>query len=249
MKKIRLTFGLVFIAPVFIVLGYLAVILGNLLRLLHLERASEKTVHFILDILIAWIFLWLGIRLRVEGKENIPAWGTKVCYFSNHQSLMDIPIIFGAGMWCGIVAKKELYRIPLLRGLLNVLKCVAIDRSSLRNSMQAILKGSDQIKEGYPMGIFPEGTRSRTGEMLEMKAGAFKMATRAGALVVPVAMKNTRKTFEGADSLRPVHVYVRIMEPIDSSALSEEETRDLHTIVENRIRQALEELPGPYGRG
>ncbi len=249
MKKLRITIGIIFIAPVFIVLGLLAIILGNILRVLHLERASEVTVHFILDILIFWILLWLGIRLHVEGKENIPAWGTKVCYIANHQSLMDIPIIFGAGMWCGIVAKKELYRIPVIHGLLNVLKCVAIDRSSLRESMKAIIKGSDQIKSGYPMAIFPEGTRSRTGELMEMKAGAFKMATRAGALVIPVAMKNTRKSFESADSLRPVHVYVRIMKPVDSSALSEEELRNLHTLVEDEVRKALSELPGPYGRG
>ena len=141
-----------------------------------------------------------------------------------------------------------LFRIPLLRGLLKVLRCVAIDRSSLRASLKSILTGVEQINEGYPMGIFPEGTRSKTGEIAEMKAGAFKMATKPGALVVPVAMKNTRCTLEAADSLRPVHVYVRIMKPIDTSKLSDEELKTLHSDVEREIREAYEELPGPYGR-
>ena len=245
---IRLTIGIIVIAPVFLVLSLLAMALGWLLSVVRLERASEKTVHFILDILIVWICIFLGVRLHVEGKENIPAWGEKVCYVPNHQSLMDIPILYGSGMWCGLVAKKELFSIPLLHGLLRTLKCVPIDRSSLRESFKSIIEGSDRISSGYPMGIFPEGTRSKTGEIAEMKAGAFKMATRVGALVVPVAMKNTRNAFEAIDSFRIVHVYVKIMKPIDSSSLSEEGLKTLHSDVENEIREAYASLPGPYAR-
>ena len=247
-KRIRFVFAIIFIAPLFVVLSLLAMLFGNLLSALHLERASEKTVHFLLDILIAWILFWLGVRLHVEGKENIPKWGKKVCYIANHQSMMDIPVLYGAGMWCGLVAKEELFRIPLLHGLLSVLKCVAIDRSSLRASLKSILKGVEQIEAGYPMGIFPEGTRSKTGEIAEMKAGAFKMATKPHALVVPVAMKNTRNTLEAIDSFRIVHVYVKIMKPIDTSLLSEEELKTLHSDVENEIREAYKVLPGPYAK-
>lgn len=247
-KRIRLTVAIALIAIPFAVLSLLSMLLGNLLVLLHLRRASEKTVHFLLDILIFWILFCLGVRLHTEGKENIPAWGSKVCYIANHQSMMDIPVLYGAGMWCGLVAKQELFRIPVLHGLLKVLRCVAIDRGSLRASLKSILKGAEQISSGYPMGIFPEGTRSRTGEIAEMKAGAFKMATRVGALVVPVAMKNTRNAFEAIDSFRIVHVYVKIMKPIDSSTLSEEGLKTLHSDVENEIREAYASLPGPYAR-
>lgn len=247
-KRIRVTVAVIFIAPVFLVLSFLSMLLGHLMLLLHLRRASEKTVHFLLDILIAWIFICLGLRLHVEGKENIPEWGKKVCYIANHQSMMDIPVIYGSGMWCGLVAKKELFRIPVLHGLLSILRCVAIDRSSLRASLKSIMKGVEQIDSGYPMGIFPEGTRSKTGEIAEMKAGAFKMATRSNALVVPVAMKNTRNTLEAVDSFRIVHVYVRIMKPIDTSVLSEEELKTLHSDVETEIREAYAALPGPYDK-
>ena len=219
-KRIRVTIAIIFIAPLFLVLSLLAMLLGHLLLLLHLERASEKTVHFLLDILIAWIFLCLGVRLHVSGKENIQAWGTRVCYIANHQSMMDIPVLYGAGMWCGLVAKKELFRIPLLHGLLSILRCVAIDRSSLRASLKSIMKGVEQIESGYPMGIFPEGTRSKTGEIAEMKV----------------------------DSFRIVHVYVKILKPIDTSALSEEEMKTLHSDVENAIREAYAALPGPYAK-
>lgn len=247
-KRIRVTFALIFISPVFVVLSVVAIVLGHLLNFLHLRRCSEIIVHFLLGALIWWMFFWLGMRLHVEGKENIPRWGERVCYIANHQSMMDIPVLYGSGMWCGLVAKQELFRIPLLHGLLRILKCVAIDRSSLRASLKSILKGVEQIQGGYPMGIFPEGTRSKTGEIAEMKAGAFKMATKPGALIIPVAMKNTRHTFEAVDSFRIVHVYVRIMKPIDTSALSEEELKVLHSDVEKEIKEAYASLPGPYDK-
>ena len=248
MRRARQIIGMVFIAPVFIVFALVAMAAGGLLHVLHLERASEKSVHFILSFLIAWIFLWFGIRLHVAGKENIPDWGERVCYVPNHQSIIDIPVLYASGMWCGLVAKKELFSIPVLHGLLRVLKCVAIDRSSLRESLKSIIEGSDRIKGGYPMGIFPEGTRSRTGEIAEMKAGAFKMATRAKAKIIPVAMKNTRASFEAADSLRPVHVYVKIMPAIDTSAMDDEELKNVHSVVEKEVRDAYASLPGPYDR-
>ena len=245
-KRIRVTVGIALIAPLFLVLSLFVMILGHLLLLFRLERASEKVVHFFLDILIVWIFVCLGIKLHVAGKENIPEWGTKVCYIANHQSMIDIPVLYGAGMWCGLVAKKELFRIPVLHGLLSILKCVAIDRSSLRASLKSIMTGIERIESGYPMGIFPEGTRSKTGEIAEMKAGAFKMATRPKALVVPVALKNTRNSFEAVDSFKRVNVYVKIMKPIDTASLSEEELKNLHSDVEQRIREAYDSLPGPY---
>ena len=195
MKAFRLTIGLIFLVPVFLVLGILALIVGNLLSLIRLRRASEVSVHFIFDILIWWIFICLGVRYHVYGKENIPRWGSRVCYVANHQSALDIPAIFGTGAWCGIVAKKELFRIPFLHSLLKLLRCISLDRSSLRAGLQSILAGVERIKSGYPMGIFPEGTRSRTGEIAEMKAGAFKMATKAKALLVPIVIKNTRTAF------------------------------------------------------
>lgn len=248
MGKLRLAIGIVFIAPMFCLLGVLAMIAGGILWGLKFRNASCKVVHFILGWLVLWIYFFLGVRVRIEGKENIPRWGERVCYVPNHASMLDIPVLFGSGMWCGIVAKKELFKIPVLHGLLRTLHCVPIDRSSLREGFKAILEGTKKIESGYPMGIFPEGTRSKTGEMGEMKAGAFKMAIKAKAKIVPVAMANTRFAFEGAENFRIVHIYVKILPPIDTGKLSADELKDVHSVVENRIREALKTLPGPYGR-
>ena len=248
MGTLRRIVGIGIMAPVFGVLGLLAVIIGNILRLLHLPKAADAAVHCILWVLIRWIFFSLGAIVRVEGRENIPAKGERICYVPNHSSMVDIPVLLGEGMWCGIVAKQELYKVPLLHGLLKVLHCLPIDRSSLRESAKTIFKGVEQIKAGIPMAIFPEGTRSKTGEVMEMKAGAFKMAIKAKAKIVPVAMGNTRCCLEGATSIRPVRVYVKILPAIDTAALSEDELKEVHTYVENEIRREVMAFPGPDGR-
>lgn len=248
MKAFRLIVGIIFLVPVFLVFGILALVVGHILSWLHYERASEKAVHAILGVLIKWIFICFGVKLHVEGRENIPAWGTPACYISNHQSALDIPVLFASGAWCGIVAKKELYKIPFLHSLLNLLKCIPLDRSSLRAGLQSILTGVERIKSGYPMGIFPEGTRSKTGEIAEMKAGAFKMATKAKALLIPIAMKNERFAFEAPNSLKRVNVYVCVMKPIDTALLTDEEVKNVHVVAENMVREAYSALPGPYDK-
>ena len=216
MGKLRLIIGIIFIAPMFVLLGVLSMIFGGLLWALRLRQASYAVVHFILGWLIGWIYFFLGVRVKVEGRENIPRWGEKVCYVPNHSSMLDIPVLFGSGMWCGLVAKKELFKVPVLHGLLRTLHCVPIDRSSLREGFKSIVQGAERIESGYPMGIFPEGTRSRTGEM--------------------------------AENLRIVHVYVKILPPIDTAEMSPEELKNVHTVVEDEIRNTLKTLPGPYGR-
>lgn len=84
--------------------------------------------------------------------------------------------------------------------------------------------------------------------MGEMKAGAFKMAIKAKAKIVPVALGNTRFCLEGARSIKPVHVYVKILPAIDTTSLSDEELKEVHTYVENMIRREVEAFPGPDGR-
>lgn len=249
MGRVRNVISVVLVVPVFALLELIAMIFGWGLRALKKERAADLTIHFILRILIAWIYLCVGVRVHVEGKEYVPKWGSKVVvYCPNHSSMVDIPVLYGCGMWCGLVAKQELFKVPLLHGLLLLLKCLPLDRTSVRAGLQTILKGVEQLKSGYPMGIFPEGTRSKTGYIQEMKAGAFKMATKVGAPIIPVAMKNTALSLERAKNFRLVHVYVRILPPIETAGMTREEQAVLPDMVHDQIKAAWEELPGPYGR-
>ena len=112
-----------------------------------------------------------------------------------------------------------------------------------RQSLKAILKGVENLNSGLSMAIYPEGTRSKTGEIAAFKPGALKMATKAKAVIVPVAIQNTRSLFEDAYTFKRIPVYVSILEPIDTAALDEEELKNLSDHVETLIREEYAKLP------
>lgn len=242
MKKLKIIVSLIICIPIFVPTALLAM-LCEVFYLLRLKKAGRAWLYFWLSITVWWIWVSFGAKFRVKGRENLPAKGSKICYVANHQSMMDIPALFGSGLWGGIIAKKELRKVPGLNILMKELGCVYIDRKDIRQSLKAILKGVDNLNSGLAMAIYPEGTRSKTGEIAEFKAGALKMATKAKAIIVPVAIKNTRSLLENAHTFRRIPVTVSILPPIDTSKLSDEELKDLSVKVENMIREEYKVLP------
>ncbi len=242
MKKFRIIIALIICLPVFIP-GCIIAMLSEIFFLLRLKRLGNLWLHFWLSIVIRWIWLSFGASVEVKGKENVQKRGVKACYICNHESMMDIPALFYSGIWAGVVAKMELRKVFGLNILMKELGCVFMDRKNIRQSLQAILKGVENIKSGRPMAICPEGTRSKDGTMGSFKAGAFKMATKSKALVIPVTFKNTRCLLEDAYTFRRIKVYVNIGKPIDTESLNEDEMRKLPERVENIIRKTYEALP------
>jgi len=152
--------------------------------------------------LVMWAFrvvMFLsGVKLNIKGYENIP--DVPVLFVSNHQSIFDIvvgyPCIKGLG---GFVAKVSVKKVPILRRWMNMLHCLFMNRDDVRQSLQVILQGAEQIKCGISMWICPEGTRNKNPDevtTMEFKEGSLKMAEKAKAPVVPVAITGTRNIFE-----------------------------------------------------
>lgn len=165
--------------------------------------------------------------MTVEGLENLPE-GTAV-FVSNHQSYFDIPLALGyLGDPKGLVSKKEIDRIPFIRQWMRELGCVFLDRENLRASVAALGDASDRVAAGYSMVVFPEGTRTETGEVGEFKAGAFKIAQKNKVPVVPFVLEGSSRLM-GKHSLwiHPASVTVKILEPIDTSGYGKEEWRAL----------------------
>ncbi|MBQ7676968.1 MAG: 1-acyl-sn-glycerol-3-phosphate acyltransferase, partial [Lachnospiraceae bacterium] len=138
------------------------------------QHISQKIVCGALNI----ILMLTGSDITVLGLENIPT-DKPVLFIGNHTGYFDIvstyPVL-PAGV--GFVAKKELDRFALLRWWLRLLHGLTFDRNDPRSGMKMILTAIDEVKNGYSMFIYPEGTRSKTGEVGEFKAGSFKVATR-----------------------------------------------------------------------
>jgi 1-acyl-sn-glycerol-3-phosphate acyltransferase len=137
---------------------------------------------------------WLrlsGVRVRVKGLELLDPKQTYV-FVSNHRSYLDTAAMFVyAGRRIGLLAKKELLKVPVLGVGMGFVNVMAIDRSNRESAIRTTEAAAERIKSGVSFAVFVEGTRAKPGELLPFKKGAFYMAREAGVPVVPVAIKNS----------------------------------------------------------
>jgi 1-acyl-sn-glycerol-3-phosphate acyltransferase len=160
-----------------------------------------------------------GCTMTVTGREQIPRRGG-VCFVSNHGSIFDIVLHLAyAGRPIGFIAKKELAYIPFLNMWIYLLGGRFIDRKNIRRAVRSINKGIARIKAGGAMIIFPEGHRSRGQGLLPFRPGALKLATQAGAPIVPVALSGSYDVFERQYRLCPGPVGIHFGEPIPTADL------------------------------
>jgi 1-acyl-sn-glycerol-3-phosphate acyltransferase len=180
-----------------------------------------------------------GIRFRVAGLEHVPNGAVVFC--ANHQSNVDPPILFEAlHPQVHILYKAELNALPLLARAFRVGGFIAVDRRNKEAAMRAIEAGARSIRSGNSFLIFPEGTRSRTADLLPFKKGGFIMALKAQAPVVPVAVQGGRDAMrKGSRIVRPVTVSIRVGEPIETAGLRVDERDELIARTRARIESLL----------
>jgi 1-acyl-sn-glycerol-3-phosphate acyltransferase len=186
-----------------------------------------------------------GIRYRVDGRERVPA--RSVVFCSNHESNVDPPVLFAAlHPQLHILYKAELHKFPLMGTLFDVGGFVPIDRGDRERAMASIAVGARSLEDGNSFLIFPEGTRSRSGALLPFKKGGFIMAISAQAPVVPVAVCGGRDAMgKGSAIVRPVHVSVRIGEPIPTAGLTPADRDALIARVRAEVERLLALGPIP----
>ncbi|MGI6466694.1 MAG: lysophospholipid acyltransferase family protein [Sphaerochaetaceae bacterium] len=244
-KNIYVTLAMFIIIPTFILSVFIAFIPALVLRLFKQDKRAEKWLR-INGTNIARIIIWsLRIELIPSGMENIPTDTNKICFVSNHQSMLDIPsVLAGLRIWSGFITKKELNKIPILRHWIRAMNCVYIDRKSPRASLGAILQGVENIKNGIPMFVFPEGTRSKDGQLGKFKNGSLKLATKAKATIVPITIDGNHTALSQRKSLKRAKVYLTVAEPIDTSTMDEEQLKgvadQVYSAIEEKFRSSRE---------
>lgn len=190
---------------------------------------------------VAWIS---GVKLTVIGEEHIPK-DTPVLYIGNHRSFFDIVLTYARcpGL-TGYVAKKEMIKVPLLSTWMKRLYCLFLDRSDMKEGLKTILTAIDQVKAGISIMIFPEGTRGRGKnelEMLPFHEGSFKIATKTGCPIIPVALTGTSAVFEDHfPKIRSTKVTIEYGKPIYPKELSREEQKFIGRQVQNQMLEMLE---------
>ena len=180
-----------------------------------------------------------GAKVEVTGQDNLP--DEPAVYVANHQGNFDIPILLTVlHEPHGLIAKQELAKLPFVRAWMRHLHCMFVDRSSPRAGAQVIVDGERLLESGRSVSIFPEGTRSRGGPMHRFQGGAFRIATRAGAPIVPVTIDGSYRLMEAQGFwIRPASVRVTIHPPVPTADLSREQMRSLPDQVHDTIVSVL----------
>jgi 1-acyl-sn-glycerol-3-phosphate acyltransferase len=179
-----------------------------------------------------------GTPVRVAGLERIPA--GPVVYASNHSSMFDVWAL--AATLPGsvrFVAKQELARIPLVGRAMVTVGHIMIDRAHPARALTGYERAADLLRSGISAVVFPEGTRSRTGELLPFKNAPFGLAIAAQAPVVPVYVRDTFTIMaKGHRLLRPRPIRVEIGDPVSTTGMTLEQRGALR----DRVRAAVLEL-------
>lgn len=216
---VLLALSIIIVSPLLLVVKFLE-LTGNIAAM---DAFTERISRFWSKIIIKLT----GSRVTVTGANNIPE-GIPVVFISNHQSYFDTPVFLAYVPGNkSFIAKVETRKIPIIRAWMKYMHCIFMDRSSLKQSFESINMGVDNLKHGYSVVIFPEGTRSHKAEMSEFKHGSFKLATKAGAPIVPVTIIDTYKIWEEKKRIKPSQVQVIISNPIETSSLTRDEIREL----------------------
>jgi 1-acyl-sn-glycerol-3-phosphate acyltransferase len=187
---------------------------------------------------------WLrlsGVRVRVKGLELLDPKQTYV-FVSNHRSYLDTAAMFiYTGRRIGLLAKKELLKVPVLGVGMGFVNVMAIDRSNRESAIRTTETAARRIKSGVSFAVFVEGTRAMPGELLPFKKGAFYMARQAGVPVVPIAIKNSDVLMgKGTGEARSGTIEMVLMKPIDTRYLTTDE--DIDRLITNVRAQIANEL-------
>lgn len=163
-------------------------------------------------------------------------------FMSNHQSYMDILLIYATVIGnIRFIGKKELFEVPIFGKLLSIMGCISIDRENPNETKNFFQAAKEKLSNNVIVWVFPEGTRSRTGQLLPFKMGCFRLAYEFAAQIVPVAINNTNKVLPPDKRTFGLNqsIQIRIGKPIDACSYSTITAQK--QLLEN-VRQAIMQL-------
>ena len=207
----------------------------------HTEKYAEDVKYNHVRYMFNRAIISGNVELTVTGQENLPKESGYLMY-ANHQGLFDILALVSAmENPFAVVLKKELYKLPLIKQMVDSTKSFPMDREDIRQSMGVIQSVTNEVKNGRNYLIFPEGTRSKKGnEMLEFHGGSFKCATKAKCPVVPIALIDCFKVLDQKGS-KPLKVQLHLLPAISYGEYEGMSTKELAALVRDKIEAKIKQ--------
>lgn len=182
-----------------------------------------------------------NVDLVVTGLDNIPRDESFMMY-CNHQGLFDVVAISGTcPIPLGAVLKQELKDLPLIKQIISCTKSFPMDRDDVRQSLEVIKAVTTEVQNGRNYIIFPEGTRSKNGNVMgEFHGGSFRCAVKAKCPIVPMAVIDCFKVLDQKGS-KPVKVQLHYLKPIAYEEYAGMKAAEVAALVKARIQACIDE--------
>ena len=183
------------------------------------------------------------MKREVIGLENIDPKKAYVMVL-NHNSMVDIMSIYNLPLVFKWVSKKEVYRIPIVGQLLFAHGDIVINRASTKEAMQLVhTRGLEWLKNGACVSIFPEGTRSKDGEIHNFKSGAFILAKEAGVPILPIVLDGTNTMVRNGWLMNWRNkITIRVLPPVSAEDVQNRDIKDVMAEVRENMVETLAEI-------
>lgn len=205
---------------------------------------------------VGWWFRRLGViqvalnpywRFRTSGVRITDARRPYVAV-ANHESYADIFLISHVPWEMKWLSKDTIFRIPVMGWMMSMAGDIRLKRGSRDSAMAALAACRDRLRKRVSVMIFPEGTRSRDGQLLPFKDGAFRLAVETGAPILPIAVAGTRHAMaKGTFRFRRADAMCRVLEPIPTDGLTLDDVPALRERVRALIADARHQLERELG--
>ncbi|MDE7106256.1 MAG: 1-acyl-sn-glycerol-3-phosphate acyltransferase [Anaeroplasmataceae bacterium] len=229
--------------PVSLLLSFLAFVIFVIFAFMIWMRTDPKGKirHHVLYQVCQMVVFLCNIKIKVIGKEYIPN-TTFVCY-SNHKSDIDPVALYCAlHRVCSAIGKKSLFKIPVIKQCQEVFGAIAIDRDNDRAAAKSMIEAIRAVKSGMSYIIFPEGgikTRD-TEEMVNLRAGAYKLVMKSGALLLPATIVGSSMTKKRRTLFHRVRITIIFHKPIEETEYSQYNTTELGNYVMELVNKDIE---------
>ena len=201
---------------------------------------ARRCIHEQSRLLTHIFFCWPKWRKITRGVEKIDRKQAYVITI-NHTSMVDIPLLYRIPLNFRWVSKREVFRIPFFGQMLTLHGDICIDRSSSGAMAKVTTLGKKWLGRGASVAIFPEGTRSKDGEIHRFKSGAFTLAKEAGVPILPVVMHGSDTLFRNGWRLPWRHTFrVDVLDPIPAEVVASMELKELSDMVREKMVAAKE---------